>query len=205
MSTFILVYDTETNGLTKPQLPVGHPEQPHLVQLGALLLTDTGKEVSSVDLIVRPDNWTIPDVAAKVHGITTGIAKEVGVPLATVLSAFAQLRAIAGEIVAYNIDFDDLVMRAAFHRLGKAPSHPGPDKRTCCMTLASPIVNLPPTDRMRAAGFTKNKPPNLTEAYQFFFGKPFKGDAHAAIHDCRAAAEILFEIRRREATDKIPF
>lgn len=203
----ILVYDTETTGLTKTQLPAEHPEQPHLVQLGAILLTDSGREVASCDLIVRPNGYTIPDGAAKVHGVTTGIANEIGVPLATVLSVYAQLRANAQELVAYNDAFDDIVMRAAFHRHGRQPSHAGPDRRTCCMTLASPIVGLPPTDRMKAAGFTKNKPLNLKECYRFFFNRDFAGEAHSAIHDARAAAEILFEIRRREAAPKadVPF
>lgn len=202
----LLVYDTETTSLVNTKEPAEHPSQPHLVQLGAILFTDIGAEVASVDLTVRPDGWTIPEGAARVHGITTAIAREVGVPLATVLSCFAQLRQNAAELVAYNDAFDDMVMRAAFHRFGKQPAHPGPDKRTCAMTLASPIVGLPPTPRMVAAGFTKNKPPNLTEAYTFFFNKSFKGAAHSAIHDCRAAAEILFEIRRREiACMEVPF
>lgn len=203
--SLIIVYDTETSGLTRTNLPAEHPEQPHLVQLGVLLLTDTGKEVCCADLIVKPNGYVIPDGAAKVHGITTGIAMECGVPLATVLSVFANLRAVAGEIVAYNDAFDDLVMRAAFHRHGRQPSHPGPDRRTCCMTLASPIVGLPPSDRMRAAGFTKNKPPNLKECYRFFFNRDFAGEAHSAIHDARAAAEIFFEIRRRERRAEVPF
>ena len=203
----ILIWDTETTGLIKKWLPAGHPDQPYLVQLGCLLISDTGREVCSADLIVRPQGWAIPEGAARVHGITTEIATEVGVPLATVLSVFAQLRQNAQEVVAFNEEFDSFIMRTAFSRHGKNPSHSGPDKITCAMRLASDIMKLPPTAKMVAAGFDKHKPPNLQEAYKFFVNdKGFEG-AHSAVVDCRATAEVLMEIRRRErATSKeVPF
>lgn len=193
----ILIYDTETTGLTDDRLPAEHPNQPNLVQLGAILYTDVGSEVASVDLVVRPNGFTIPEPAARVHGITSGIANAIGVPLATVLSAFAQLRANAEEIVAFNLKYDDLIMRTAFARLGKEPSHPGPNKKTCAMELSKPILQLPPSPRMVKAGMNGFKPPSLMEAHEFFFKEKFE-NAHSALADCRAAARIFFEIRRRE-------
>lgn len=195
----ILVYDTETTGLPRTDLPAeAHDFQPHLVQLGVSFLTDTGKEVCSADLIVKPDGWSIPDGAAKVHGITTGIAKEVGIPLATVLSVFTQLRANASETVAYNLEFDDLILRAAISRIGRKPAHPGPEKNSCCKIMATPVLNLPPTAKMKAAGFTKPKPPTLMETYKFLFNEEFEG-AHSALVDARACARCFFELKRREA------
>ena len=196
--TYVLFVDTETGGLTQPSLPADHPSQPQLVQLGVILADDQAHEIASAELIVRPDGWSIPDAAARVHGITTELAKAVGIPLTTVLSVFLNLRANADEIVAYNLDFDDLVMRAAIARTGRSPASPGPSRRTCCMRLATPIVDLPPTAKMQAAGFLKNKPPSLTEAHQFFFSEGFKG-AHGALADARACARIFFEMRKREA------
>lgn len=196
----IFIYDTETTGLQKKWLPAEHIDQPDLVQLGVLLISETGREVCSADLIVKPNGWTVPEGAARVHGITTEIAQECGVPLATVLSVWANLRAVASEVVAFNEEFDSFIMRTAFHRYGRKPSHLGPNKVTCAMKLASDIMKLPPTAKMVAAGFDKHKPPNLQEAYKHFINpKGFEG-AHSAVVDCRATAEVLMEIRKQERT-----
>ncbi len=194
----IIVFDTETTGLTQSSLPPEHPQQPRLVQLGILLLTDKHETVASADLIVRPEGYQIPEAAARCHGITTDIALEVGIPLASVLSVFSQLRANAAEAVAFNLQFDKLVMEASFCQLGKPPSRGWPDKMTCCMEMATPIMDLPPTARMQAAGFLKNKPPNLVEAHRYFVGRDFK-NAHSAMADARAALRVLLAIRERRA------
>jgi len=183
-----LVYDTETTSLVHQHLPPDDPSQPHLVQLGLILLDD-GIERASAELIVKPDGYTIPPQATAVHGISTELAAACGVPLLTALSVFCKLREAASEIVAYNLAFDELVMDAAIARSGRWPSHPGPAKRSCAMLLAAPIVNLPPSPRMLAAGMDGPKPPSLAEAHRFFFGKGFDG-AHGALADARACARV---------------
>jgi DNA polymerase III subunit epsilon len=192
-----LFYDTETTGFVQKDWPPDHPSQPHLVQLGVVLADEQGKELASAELIVRPEGYSIPKQASDVHGITTEMAVACGVPLMTALSVFCQLRSIADEMVAYNAPFDELVMAAAIARSGRQPSHPGPAKRTCAMTMATPIVALPPTAKMIAAGFDKHKPPNLTEAHKFFFGEGFSG-AHGALTDTRACMRVFNEIKKRE-------
>ena len=164
-----------------------------------ILADDASNEIQSVELIVRPEGYEIPKQASDVHKITTEKAIAVGLPLMSVLSVFCQMRAVADEMIAYNLPFDELLMAAAISRSGRKPSHPGPKKRTCAMHLATPIVNLPPTPRMIAAGFgDKPKTPNLTEAHQFFFGKAFEG-AHGALSDCRATLRVYYEILRRQS------
>ena len=44
---------------------------PHAVQVGWILCKPDGSVEEERDYIVKPDGWTIPDAAAKVHGITT--------------------------------------------------------------------------------------------------------------------------------------
>jgi len=192
----LLFVDTETDRLTNPNQDESHTSQPNLVQIGLVLADESGAEWATVELIVRPDGYVIPDGAARVHGITTAVARAAGVPLAVAVAAYTNLRAISAGVVAYNLDFDDLVLRAAIHRTGRKPAHPGPEKRVCAMRLATPVVGLPPTDRMRAAGFDKHKPPNLTEAHTFLFGKGFDG-AHSALADARACSRVFFELKRR--------
>ena len=70
--TLAIFYDTETSGLPLFKEPSEDPRQPHIVQLAACLVDlDTGQTVSSMDVIVRPNGWTIPDNVAAIHGITT--------------------------------------------------------------------------------------------------------------------------------------
>lgn len=194
---YILFFDTETSGFVQKDFPPEHPGQPHLVQLGAILATSSGKEVTCVDLVIRPPKgFQIPDGAAKTHGITTELANAIGIPLASAMSVFLQLRANCSEIVAFNSDFDDLVMKAAIARLGVTPSHPGPGKLTCCMRAAEPVMKLPPTARMKATGYgDKFKAPNLQEAYKFFVDdKGFEG-AHSALVDARATMQVYFAMK----------
>lgn len=191
-----VMFDTETTGLIKQALPVSHPSQPHLVQLGIILFEDDGKEIASADLIIRPVGFEIPKEASNIHGVTQELAMQVGVPLATAMSVFSQLRANCEEILAYNMEFDDKIMQIAFERLGRKPTGSGPKLKTCAMRMATPIVKLPPTQRMIDVGRgNQYKPPNLTEAYKFFFGRGFEG-AHSAIDDARAAKEVYVEMKR---------
>jgi len=168
-----LTYDTETSGFVQKDWPPEHPSQPHLVQLGCVLADETVRELASVDLIVRPEGYQIPAQAAAVHGITTELATACGVPLATALAA-------------------------AIARSGRTPSHPGPATRHCAMLQAMPIMELPPTARMLAAGFDKFKPPNLTEAYKFFVSEKGFTGAHGALADTRACMAVYRAIQQWE-------
>lgn len=194
----ILFVDTETSGLTNTKQDHRHPSQPHLVQLGCLLTNDEGGELGSIDLIVRPEGYAIPTEAARVHGITTEIADMAGVPLVLAVAVFTNLRAKADKVVAHNQAFDRLVLEAAIHRTGRTPASPGPADWDCTMEMASPVLAIPPTTRMVAAGFTKFKPPNLGECYRFLFDEELAG-AHNALVDVRACARVYFELRRRAA------
>ncbi len=189
----ILFFDTETTSLPIKHLPVNHPAQPHLVQLAALLVDEDGTERASLNLIIEPDVYEIPAAASDVHGITTELARRWGVPLSAAVWPFVCMRSQARLIVAHNIKFDLAVMEDAIFRLPKRNFHPGPSERFCTMERSAPIVNLPPTDRMLAAGIDKPKPPKLEEAYRHFFGEELVG-AHDALADVRACKRIYFEL-----------
>lgn len=195
----IVVYDTETTGLVNMKLPVSHASQPHLVQLGILVLGDDGTERGMIDLIVKPDGYTIPKQASDVHGITQDIAETYGVPLQVAVGVFVNLRARASLLVGHNEEFDRFVMNVAIHRTGRTPSHPGPNRFYCTKNESTLLVNLPPTERMLRAGFNKPKAPTLTELTRFLFNEELEG-AHSAIVDCRACARAYLELQRRRAT-----
>lgn len=196
----LLSWDTETAGLPQDNRPDDHPSQPRLVELGAILYDDNGQERASMDLIVFADGWTVPKQAADVHGITTEVAKQYGIPVNVVIPCFFNLLAIAKEDIAYNRRFDEKILRYALSRMGRSPTLPVPERRTDLLEVVTPIVNLPPTSRMIAAGFNKPKPPKLIEAYRHFFGddeaEAFSAHAHGAIHDARASARIFFHLKK---------
>jgi DNA polymerase-3 subunit epsilon len=73
-----------------------------------------------------------------------------------------------------------------------------PAEFTCTMLKAIDVVKCPPTEKMRRAGRTGFKNPNLAETYRHFFGRDFEG-AHDAMADVRACRDVFFELRKLDA------
>lgn len=192
----ILFFDTETTGFFQERLPVDHPDQPHIVQLAAQLCDDNGEPVSSFSFIINPgieNGITIPERASAVHGITDEKAMKLGVPLVLALEAFTHLYRRADSLCAHNIKFDKGVMEAAIARHhGKVMTLQLP--MICTMEIATPIVDLPATDRMIAAGFNKPKPPKLEECIKHFFNEDLQG-AHDAMVDVNACIRVFFHLK----------
>lgn len=197
-------YDTETTGLPLFNQPSEHPGQPHIVQLAAALVDlDTRETVASLDVVVRPDGWTIPDEVAAVHGITTEHAAAVGVPESLALSLFLELWGRRPRI-AHNEQFDARIIRIAQHRASELEPELDAWKAgaaQCTARMATPIVKCPPTAKMIAAGRHHYKTANLGEAVQFFTGKPLE-NAHSAMADVKGCMDVYFaiqDVRRAEA------
>ena len=190
----ILFFDTETTGFVHHDLPLGHPDQPHLVQLAALLCQDDGTVRGEINLIVEPFGYEIPEAASRVHGITTEIAQQCGVPLIAAAFAFFRLRAKAHTIVAHNIKFDGLVMDIEQERMPVRIYPDWPTRFVCTMESSAPIINIPPTPKMLAKGMTKPKNPTMMEAYNHFFGHNFEG-AHDAMADVIACKSVFFKLQ----------
>lgn len=194
--TPILVYDTETTGLPDFKAPSGEPHQPHIVQLAALLVDpESRKTIASMDVIVRPDGWAIPDDVAAVHGITTEHAAAVGVSESLALGLFMDLWGCAGSRVGHNESFDARIIRIAQHRFdcGDLDAWKGAPAE-CTARLATPICALPPTEKMRAAKRFHHKTPNLGEAYRHFTGRELE-NAHSAMADVLACRDVFFAIQ----------
>lgn len=193
----ILFYDTETTGLPLWRKPSEHPDQPHICQLAALLTDDEGNGYGSMDMLIRPDGWTIPDEATEIHGISTEKATQGGVPANIAIGAFLGMWRKSDIRVAHNESFDARLVRIQLKR------GDGPDcvdewkagKAFCTLKAATGIVNLPPTEKMLASGFNKPKPPKLGECIKHFFGEELEG-AHDALVDVRACARVYFHLRK---------
>lgn len=194
--TLSLIFDCETTGIPARGEVDTSPSYPHLVQLAGLLVED-GREVATFEVVVAPDGYTIPDEVAAVHGVTTEIARRVGVPLRLAVALYTNLRRRAEELVAHNIEFDLGILRAAMHRTRAGGVDIGSPRIVCTAELGTPVCRLPATERMIAAGFgDRFKKPTLTELHEHLFGEGFV-KAHTALGDCRAVARCLAELRQR--------
>lgn len=199
-----LFYDTETTGLPLWNEPSEHPRQPHICQLAALLVDlDSRKTLASIDLTIAPDGWEIPEEVTKIHGITMAHALAVGMHESLALQVFFELWRSCDVRIGHNESFDARMLRIACHRYGDQHRIANPDewkagKAECTQLLATPILKLPPTEKMLAAGFNKPKSANLREAYKHFYGSELVG-AHSAMADAQACQYVYFAIKHAKA------
>ena len=198
-----IFFDTETTGLPLFSEPSEHPDQPHIVQLaGCLVDLDTRTTLASLDVIIRPDGWEIPAEVSAIHGITTEMAMDLGVPEAQAVDMFLALWGNRPRI-AHNESFDARIVRIAIKR------HLDPrntdlviplsdewkaGQAECTARMSTPICALPPTAKMVAARRNNHKTPKLTEAYRHFFGEEFE-NAHSALADVRACMDVYFAVK----------
>lgn len=192
----ILFFDTETTGFYHDRLALDHPDQPRLAQIAMMLTENDGTPASMASLIVNPA-MEIPEKASEVHGITTARAERLGVQEKTALGLFHFMASRADLVVAHNIKFDEGVMACVAARSGPEITQ---YVTFCTMEAASPIVNLPPTERMVAAGIIKPKAPKLKECIKFFFDEDLDG-AHDALVDVTACARVYFHLKELEKTN----
>lgn len=191
----ILFFDTETTGFYDQKLPPDHAGQPHIVQLAAELCEDDGRPVMGMSLIIDCP-FPIPARASEVHGITNEIAGARGVDLEFAIDLFRHFYRLADLVVCHNVAFDVPVMASEITRFLKR-STVLTKPTFCTMESATPIVNLPPTERMLAAGFNKPKPPKLEECIRHFFDEALEG-AHDAMIDVAACRRVYFHLKSLE-------
>lgn len=193
----LLFFDTETTGL--PVRGGALQQQPRIVQLAAMLTTHAGEERACFSTLIQPAGWVIPPEAAAIHGISTERAAAEGVPLRVALHVLYAWLGASRTVVAHNIRFDWQMLRWETERAyGCVPSEDSMPARFCTMDAATPVVNLPPTARMLAAGFNRPKAPKLEECVKHFFGERLEG-AHDALVDVRACARVFLHLQTLKA------
>lgn len=194
-----LFYDTETSGFPLFSEPSSDPRQPHIVQLAAKLIDlETQAVYQAIDVICRPDiTWSIPKEASDVHGITQDLALEVGIAERDALSMLLGMKERAAVRIAHNEQFDTRILRIACKRFIGDEAADGwvAGDTECTMRLATPILNLPPTDKMRRAGRNHPKSANLSEAYKHFTGNDLE-NAHSAMADVDGCIAVYFAIQQ---------
>lgn len=192
----ILFFDTETSGLPDFSKRARDPSQPHMCQLAAMLTTDAGRVVESHNVLVRPEGWSIPIEATRIHGITNEMAQAAGIAEKTAARLLLDMVKKARLIVAHNLSFDKFIARIAMRRFDMLTEQNEQwwTELTgfCTMRETTDICQLEPIIR------GKHKWPKLTEAYEFIFKKSFD-NAHDALADVTACKEIYFWLAGRPA------
>ena len=184
-----LFFDTETTGLPRNwRAPVTELDNwPRLVQIAWIAYDKEGTKISSNEFIVKPEGFSIPLRAEKIHKISTDRALKEGYVLDYVLSLFADQIDRATVLIGHNIDFDKKIMAAEFIR--KNIDNKLNDKKSICtMKQSLNYCKLP--------GKNGYKFPKLSELYFKLFGENFK-EAHNATVDIDATAKCFWELIKR--------
>ena len=187
-----LIFDTETTGLPKRwDAPLTDSDNwPRCIQIAWQLHDENGELLENEDYLVIPDGFDIPYDSERIHGISTELAREKGVPLDFVLEKFNEALAKTKFVVGQNVGFDVNIMGAEFIRENvENPLQELPILDTCTETTAE-LCKIP------GGRGGKFKLPTLTELHEHLFGEPFS-EAHNATADVEATTRCFLELIRQ--------
>ena len=113
-----LIFDTETTGLPKRwDAPITDVDNwPRCIQIAWQLHDEMGNCIDHQDYLVKPEGFDIPYDAERIHGISTDLAQQQGIPLTEVLEKFNEALAKTKFVVGQNVGFDLNIMGAEFVR-----------------------------------------------------------------------------------------
>ena len=183
-----LIFDTETTGFPKKwNAPITDTNNwPRMVQLAWQVHDIKGKFLFAKNHIIKPEGYTIPDDAVKIHGITTEIALEKGIPLIDALKDFIKDVKKYNLIIGHNISFDISIVGAELIRMG-LPEIISKTPALCTMVESTQFCAIMKNGKV--------KWPTLTELHTKLFGIPFK-EAHNAAADVAATTRCFLELIR---------
>lgn len=185
---FYLFFDTETTGLPRNwKAPVSDINNwPRLVQLAYLLYDGDGNEILVGDFIIKPENFSIPEDASRIHGISNERAIKEGKSIKTVLEQFDSLVKKTTYLVAHNMSFDEKIIGAELLRNGMENTVQT-KKKICTMEKS--------TNYCAINGPYGYKWPKLSELHYKLFKSSFE-EAHNAAVDVTITAKCFWELKR---------
>lgn len=204
MTSRILFLDTETTGLPSDTAPIEFSGNPVPIEVASVLCEtdDRDSRRNTYCTYIGFNDVQCDPHAFAAHRIEDDTRKSLGRAPRGVMTKIIADMTLALSVVGHNIQFDLKMLRIAAYRadssgtlLEALDSEIARLDVQCTLNLATDICCLPATERMRARFPGKlYKPPNLGEAYRFFFGRDFTG-AHGALADCLAARDVYYAIR----------
>jgi DNA polymerase-3 subunit epsilon len=197
----ILFYDTETNGLPNYTRRSDHFSQPRVIQIAAeLCVEETGETLAAMDMLIKPNGWTIPENIQQLTGITMERAQRDGLDMDTVMQAFIATWKDADRRIAHNESFDarmiriELVRHAYFSGISMQESKgdiPFADYWKAAPAYCTQANSTKILNPLRQG---KKKTASLAEAYKHFTGADLF-DAHDAKVDVAACKAVYYGIK----------
>jgi DNA polymerase-3 subunit alpha len=182
-----LIFDTETTGLPRSwSAPITDTDNwPRCIQIAWQLHDEMGNLIEHEDYLVKPDGFNIPYDAERIHGISTELAVQQGIPLIEVLEKFNIALSKTKYIVGQNLGFDVNIMGCEFHRMSVGSDMSKMPVLDTCTEVTANLIKLPGG---RGGRF---KLPTLTELHQYLFNQPFS-EAHNATADLELITRQVF-------------
>lgn len=187
-----LIFDTETTGLPKRwDAPISDSDNwPRAIQIAWQLHDELGRLVEHQDFLIKPEGFNIPYDAERIHGISTELAQEKGIPLTEALARFNTALAKTKFVVGQNVGFDVNIMGAEFFRESVENQLTELPVLDTCTEVTAELCRIP------GGRGGKFKLPTLTELHEHLFGEPF-AEAHNATADVEATTRCFLELIRK--------
>ena len=194
MANLVIFYDTETTDVWDFKADWNAPHQPNLIQLGYkvqdLQSRQTLFEVGHLIDTTPFESWKgISPGAQSAHGISEASLREWGTLPADAMHQLDHWARKCVLRVAHNESFDFQVVRGFAHRTGYSPEVFPPLARAYC-TMKS-TVNVCKVPAKSGYGY---KWPKLDEAYRALVNQKGFRDAHNALADVNACADIFWTL-----------
>lgn len=187
-ATKVLIVDTETTGLPKKGDQYAF-EQPWVIQIGAVLFdlqSDRFEETMNT-LVVPPEGVYFEPGAVKAHKISEDEVRANGRPMEEVYSELRDMRKKATIVAAYNLDFDERLVRSSSVR-----AHPDFESDLVLGTPAEVHHHC----IMKHAMSVYRRREKLEMVYKRLKGDKLEG-AHDALVDAVAAGVVFKELLLR--------
>lgn len=186
-----IIFDTETTGLPRDwNAPITDTDNwPRVVQIAWQVHDQMGELIEHKDYLIKPDGYDIPYDSEQIHGISTELAEQDGVPLIDVLQEFNEALAKAKFVVGQNIEFDLNVLGCEFIRYDRPTRMLDMPVLDTCTEGTAELCKIP------GGRGGKFKLPTLTELHEYLFHEPF-AEAHNATADVEATTRCFLELIR---------
>ncbi len=185
-----IIVDTETTGLpTSYNVPIIDTYNwPRIVQFSWQIHDILGDIKEFNNFTIIPENYDIPFIASKIHGITNDIANKNGVKLEFVIDKFKKSVDKCKCIIGHNIEFDLKVIECEFLRKKKNISL---NKKKIIDTklISTSFCKINTNNKKRF------KWPTLSELYYKLFEEKII-DIHNSKNDVKFTARCFFELLR---------
>ena len=188
-----LIFDTETTGLPKKwSAPLTDFDNwPRAIQVAWQVHDKNGICISNQSFIIHPKGFSIPYDSEKIHGISTQLAKKIGVEIDFVLEKFSEDLNKSNFICGHNLNFDEKILGSEYLRInGQNPLQDFPKIDTCTEETAQICM-------LKGGRGRKFKLPTLQELYNHLFNEKFES-AHNASADVEATALCLFQLLKNK-------